>query len=94
MGDAFVRVTAAVHRVTSMVSEFADRFEKFRDVAKRMLDVWGCGLEDIKPDAKPGKYGPTPLREQMGMSDPDASGARKEANPYANADGAFSHKAR
>jgi serine/threonine-protein kinase HipA len=94
MGEAFERVTAAVHQVTPMVSEFSDKYPEFREIAKRMLDVWGCGLEDIKPDAKPGKYKPTPLREQMGMSDPDPAAARKEANPYANTDGAFSYKSR
>lgn len=94
IAQAIERVTAAVHQVVPMVSEFADKFADFRDVAKRMLDVWGRGLADIKPDAKPGKYNPAPLREQAGMSDRKASGARKEANPYANADGAFSHKSR
>lgn len=77
-----------------MVSDLADKYPNFREVAKRMLDAWACGLEDIKPDAKPGKYKPVPLREQMGMSDPDPAGARKDANPYANPDGAFSHKSR
>jgi serine/threonine-protein kinase HipA len=94
MGEAIERVTAAVHQVTPTVSEFADRYPAFREVATRMLDAWACGLEDIKPDARPGKYKPAPLREQMGMSDPNPAAARKEANPYANADGAFSHKSR
>lgn len=93
MAQAIERVTAAIHLVTPMVSELADKFAEFRDIAKRMLDAWGCGLEDIKPDAKPGKYKPAPLREQVGMSDPYTP-VRKEANPYANADGAFSHKSR
>jgi len=94
MGEAVERVTAAVHQVTTRVSEYAHRYPMFREVAKRMLDAWACGLENIKPDAKPGKSTPAPLREQMGMSDPDGPVTRKEANPYANPDGAFSHKSR
>jgi len=94
MGDAVERLSAAVHRVTPMVSELADKYPDFREVAKRMLDAWACGLEDIRPGAKPGKYKPAPLREQMGMSDPSPAGVRKDANPYANPDGAFSHKSR
>ncbi|GAB7534188.1 type II toxin-antitoxin system HipA family toxin [Burkholderia sp. 3C] len=94
LGEAVERVSAAVHQVTPRVSEFADQYPDFREVAKRMLDAWSWGLEDIKPDAKPGKYTPAPLREQMGMSDPSTAVARKDVNPYANPDGAFSHKAR
>lgn len=49
---------------------------------------------DIKSDAKPGKTAPAPLREQLGMSNPDPAAPRTRANPYANADGPFSHKSR
>ncbi|MCC8392181.1 type II toxin-antitoxin system HipA family toxin [Paraburkholderia sp. MMS20-SJTR3] len=94
MNDAVERVTSAIHRVTPMVSELADQYPDFREVAKRMLDAWASGLNDIKPDSRPGKYQPAPLREQMGMSDGSPDRARKEANPYANPDGAFSHKSR
>jgi serine/threonine-protein kinase HipA len=94
MGEAAERVTAAVHQVTPAVSEYAHRYPAFREVGKRMLDVWACGLEDIKPNAKPGKRAPEPLREQMGMSEPEAAAVRKEVNPYVNPDGAFSYKSR
>jgi serine/threonine-protein kinase HipA len=94
MGEARERITNAVHKVAPMVKEYASSHPSFREVAKGMLNAWGCGLEDIKPDAKPGKTTPAPLREQMGMSDPDAAARRKEVNPYANVDGAFSHKSR
>ncbi|WP_322102185.1 type II toxin-antitoxin system HipA family toxin [Paraburkholderia sp. J41] len=96
MGEAVERVSAAVREVSPMVTAFADRYAQFREIAKQMLNAWAWGLEDIKPDAKPGKYPPAALREQMGMSapGPGAGGARKEANPYVNPDGAFSHKAR
>ncbi|MGU4702515.1 type II toxin-antitoxin system HipA family toxin [Burkholderia cepacia] len=94
MDDARERVTRAVNKIAPMVKEYADRHPDVYEVAKGMLSAWGCGLEDIRPDASPGKTAPVPLREQMGMSDPDAAARRKEANPYANVDGAFSHKAR
>jgi len=61
-------------------------------VAKRMLDAWAQGLEDIRPDAKPGRSVPAPLREQAGLSDSNGPERRKEINPYASPDGAFSHK--
>ncbi|WP_322012871.1 type II toxin-antitoxin system HipA family toxin [Paraburkholderia sp. J12] len=92
--DARDQVTRAVLAVTPMVAEYAQRYPQFYEVAKRMLDAWGAGLEDIKPDAKPGNTVPVPLREQMGMSDPNAAARRKLANPYASPDGAFNHKAR
>lgn len=94
MNEAGERVTSAVHKVVPMVAEYSERYPGFRGIAKSMLDVWGRGLEDIKPNAKPGKTVPAPLREQMGMSHPDPAAQRKESNPYANLDGAFSHKSR
>ena len=51
---------------------------------KSIGGIWGRGLEDIKPNAKPGKTAPAPLREQMGMSHPDPTAQRKEPNRYAN----------
>lgn len=94
MSEARKRITSAIHKVTPMVAEYAQRHPSFHEVAKSMLDAWGSGLEDIKPDAKPGHTVPVPLRELVGMSDADPAARRKEANPYANADGAFSHKSR
>ncbi|MBN3761313.1 type II toxin-antitoxin system HipA family toxin [Burkholderia sp. Ac-20365] len=92
MTDSFDRVAAAIHAVSPLVAEFAGRYPDFREVGKRMLDAWGAGIEDIKLDAKPGKSTPAPLRQRMGMSCPKDD--RKKANPYVNADGAFSHKSR
>lgn len=94
MDDARERITHALHKVAPMVKDYADRHAKFREVAKGMLNAWACGLEDIKLDARPGKTAPAPLREQLGMSNPDPTATRKRANPYANADGPFSHKSR
>lgn len=94
MGECVEQVTRAVHAVTPLVADCAQRYEDFREHAKRLLDVWAIGLEDIKPDAKPGKSAPAPLREQMGLSDSDDSQRKKMANPYANRDGAFGHRLR
>ncbi|MBN3792787.1 type II toxin-antitoxin system HipA family toxin [Burkholderia sp. Ac-20353] len=94
MDEARERITRAVHIVALKVKEFASSHPSFREVAKGMLNAWGSGLADIKPDAKPGKTSPVPLREQIGMSDPDPAARRKEANPYASVDGAFSYKSR
>nr|WP_277627436.1 HipA domain-containing protein [Burkholderia stabilis] len=94
MDEARERITSAVHKVSPMVAAYADRYPIFREVAKGMLNVWGSGIEDIKAGAKPGKTTPAPLREQMGMSDLNSADRRKEANPYANTDGAFSYKSR
>jgi serine/threonine-protein kinase HipA len=94
MTDSVERVTAAVHGALPVVRECADRFPGFQEIAERMLDAWAQGLEDIRPDAKSAKSVPALLREQAGFSDRNGFERRKEPNPYANPDGAFSHKAR
>jgi serine/threonine-protein kinase HipA len=94
MSECVGQVTRAVHAVTPLVADYARQYEGFREHAKRLLDVWAVGLEDIKPDAKPGNSVPAPLREQMGLSDPDEPQRKKRANPYANLDGAFGHRSR
>jgi serine/threonine-protein kinase HipA len=94
MDDARERLTGAVHKVAPQVEAYAKSHPAFREVAKGMLDTWAAGLEDILPRAKPGKTAPAPLREQMGMSGPDAAALRKDTNPYVNADGPFSYKSR
>ncbi|RKP46627.1 type II toxin-antitoxin system HipA family toxin [Pararobbsia silviterrae] len=87
-------VVRAVQRVLPCVSEYADRYPEFREVGKRMLDAWAQGLEDIRPDAKPGKGEPAPLREQAGLSDTHSSHGRKARNPYVDPNGPFGHKSR
>ncbi|SAL16771.1 type II toxin-antitoxin system HipA family toxin [Caballeronia humi] len=94
MSECAARVEAAVQKVLPQVAEYAERFPGFRDIAKLMLDAWAQGLEDIKPDAKPGTGVPAPLREQAGLSGSDGVRRKKELNPYANPDGPFGHKAR
>ena len=96
MTDSVERISAAVQGVLPLVRECANRFPGFQEVAKRMLDAWAQGLDDIRPDAKPGKSSPspTPLREQAGFSDSNGPERRKETNPYASPDGPFSHKTR
>lgn len=55
MRAALKQVASAVKKVVPLVSEYAYRYPEFREVGGRMLDTWMQGLEDIKPDAKPGK---------------------------------------
>lgn len=87
------RVTRAVQQVLPVLMEMAARFPGFREMAKLMADEWAKGLEDIRPDAKPGKTRPAPLREQVGLSGYKGT-AKKEVSPYINPDGPFSHKSR
>jgi serine/threonine-protein kinase HipA len=94
MSACVAQVTEAVQKVVPMVAKYAVQYPEFREIGKRMLNAWAQGLEDIKPDAKPGKSVPAPLREQAGLSDEGGRVKRKKANPYASPDGAFGHKAR
>lgn len=55
MTNSVERITAAVQSVLPLVRECAERFPGFQEVAKRMLDAWAQGLEDIRPDAKPAR---------------------------------------
>ena len=87
-------VQNAVQAVLPEVQRKVEQFPEFRETAKLMLVEWAKGLEDIKPTAKPNKTDPpAPLGEPIGLSGAKG-GVRKEANPYKNQDGAFSHKAR
>ncbi|WP_322048317.1 type II toxin-antitoxin system HipA family toxin [Paraburkholderia sp. J67] len=92
--ECLAQVVHAVHTVTPLVAEYAQRHQDFREHAKRLLDIWAIGLEHIKPDAKPGKSVPAPLREQMGLSDPDDVQRTKQTNPYSNPDGPFGFRSR
>ncbi|HTJ94397.1 MAG TPA: type II toxin-antitoxin system HipA family toxin [Pararobbsia sp.] len=94
MTEALEQVVSAVQTVLPLVSEYAERYPEFKEVGKRMLDAWAQGLEDIKPNAKPGKGVPAPLREQAGLSDTRSDGRRKDKNPYLDPDGPFGHKSR
>jgi serine/threonine-protein kinase HipA len=64
MDEARERITSAMHKVAPTVKEYASRHPSFREVAKAMLDVWGRGLEDIKPDARPGKTAASSNRQR------------------------------
>jgi len=94
MAACMGQVTQAIRKVVPLVSEYADRYPEFREIAKRMLDAWAQGAEDIKPDARLGKTEPAPLREQAGLSGQNDLVSRKKTNVYVDPDGAFGHKAR
>jgi transcriptional regulator with XRE-family HTH domain len=94
MNAALEQVIGAVQTVLPLVSAYADRYPEFREIGKRMLDAWAQGLEDIKPDAKPRKSVPAPLRDQAGLSDARSEARRKNQNRYVDPDGPFGHKSR
>jgi serine/threonine-protein kinase HipA len=94
MNAALEQVVSAIQKVIPLVREYSDRYPDFREVGKRMLDAWAQGLEDIRPDAKPGKGVPAPLREQAGLSDTRSDTRRRTDNPYVDPDGPFGHKSR
>nr|WP_244323082.1 type II toxin-antitoxin system HipA family toxin [Paraburkholderia dipogonis] len=94
MNAALEQVVGAVQKVLPLVSVYTDRYPEFRNVGKRMLEAWARGLEDIKPDAKPGKGVPAPLREQAGLSETRSGMRRKADNPYIDPNGPFGHKSR
>lgn len=85
-------VVTAIHRVAPSISTYAERFPEFREIGKRMLDVWDQGLACIKPTASAKTHSQAALREQSGFSEDKP--AAKEANPYIDPNGAFSHRAR
>jgi serine/threonine-protein kinase HipA len=94
MSESVQAVTDAIHAVVPLVKQYTDRYPAFRETGKRMIDAWAQGIEDIKPDAKPGKSSPAPLRERAGLSDETGKDKIRKKNSYKNADGIFSHKAR
>ncbi|CAB3793923.1 type II toxin-antitoxin system HipA family toxin [Pararobbsia alpina] len=61
MATCMAQVTEAVHKILPIVAKYAKRYPEFREIAKGMLNAWAQGLEDIKPDAKPGKTVPAAL---------------------------------
>lgn len=94
MNAALEQVAGAVQRVVPLVREYTDRYLEFREVGERMLGAWAQGIEDIKPDARPRKGVPAPLREGGGLADSHSHIRRKADNPYIDPDGPFGHKSR
>jgi serine/threonine-protein kinase HipA len=95
MNAARAQVVSAVNKVLPLVRDYAERYQEFRDVGRRMLDIWIQGLEDIKSDAKPKKGVLPSSREQGAPPQPPTSRDRpKAANPYIDSNGPFGHKAR
>ncbi|MGE5492607.1 MAG: type II toxin-antitoxin system HipA family toxin [Actinomycetota bacterium] len=92
MADIRERVNAAIRAVTPRIKEYADLHPAFRETGKRMLSLWSQGIADIEPSANARSPRNTELRDETGLSD-DRPAAR-EANPYIDPAGAFSHKAR
>lgn len=81
MDEARERIANAMRKVAPMAAEYAQRYPGFREVAKSMLDAWGAGLEDIRPDAKSGKTARSSMREQAGLSGPTPAATRRRREP-------------
>lgn len=90
--DALASVTRALQATFPEIQAFAEQYPHFRETAKRMVDEWEKGIAGIQPTASARVPPPGEVRAFLGMSAPNPAG--KSPNPYANPDGAFSHKAR
>jgi serine/threonine-protein kinase HipA len=90
--EALASVTNSLQATFPEIQAFAEKFPHFRETAKRMVDAWEIGINGIQPTASARVPPPGEVRASLGMSDPNPTS--KSPNPYANPDGAFSHKAR
>lgn len=90
--DALASVTRALQATFPEIQVFAEQYPHFRETAKRMVDEWEKGIAGIQSTASARVPPPGEVRAFLGMSEPNPAG--KSPNPYANPDGAFSHKAR
>lgn len=92
MTDIRDRVVTAIRAVAPRIKEYIELHPAFREIGKRMLSLWSQGIADIDPSANARSPKNTELRDEIDLSD-DRPMA-KEANPYIDPAGAFSHKAR
>jgi serine/threonine-protein kinase HipA len=90
--EALTSVTNALKATLPEIEACAEKFPHFREPAKRMIDEWEKGIAGIQPTASARVQRPGEVRASFGLSDPNTT--TKSPNPYANPDGAFSHKAR
>lgn len=90
--EALASVTRSIEATYPEIHAYAKKFPHFHETAKRMVNEWEKGLAGIQPTASARVQPPGEARASLGMSDPNPTS--KSPNPYANPDGAFSHKAR
>lgn len=92
MAACLDEVATAVVKLIPEVRKYADAYPAFRETAKRMVNEWEKGLQDIQPKVRAKMQPVTGLRASVGFSDEAA--VKKSQNPYENPDGGFSYKAR
>ena len=85
-------VASALRATFPDIKKYAEDYPFFRETAKRMLDEWEKGIAGIQPTATAKLPAAGAVRSSFGMSEVEPT--HKPANPYANPDGPFSHKAR
>lgn len=90
--EALASVTGALRATFPDIHAYAEKFPRFRETAKRMVDEWERGIVGIQPTASARVQPTGEIRTLLGMSAPNPTS--KPANPYANPDGAFSYKSR
>lgn len=92
--EALASVTSSLQATFFEIHAYAEKFPHFRETAKRMLDEWEKGIAGIQPTASARVPSPREVRDFLGMSPPTSPTNKSPNNPYANPDGAFSHKSR
>jgi serine/threonine-protein kinase HipA len=92
MADIREHVITAIRVTAPRIKEYADRHPAFRETGKRMLSLWNQGIADIDPSVNARSPKHTELRDEIGLSDDRPM--TREANPYIDPAGAFSHKVR
>lgn len=86
-------VRIAVAETVPAVRRHAEAYPDFREIGKRMLTEWECGVLDISPNVMAKARAGNHLRASVGLSD-ETGVSKKKKNPQRNPDGPFSRKAR
>lgn len=92
MADIREHVITAIRVTAPRIKEYADRHPAFRETGKRMLSLWSQGIANIDPSVNARSPKHTELRDEIGLSDDRPM--TRDANPYIDPAGAFSHKVR
>jgi serine/threonine-protein kinase HipA len=87
-------VRSAIAETAPLIRKYANGFQGFRDIGKRMLVAWEAGSLDITPTVTAKAQTGDQLRKSAGLSDEAPQRKKRKKNPYGNPDGALSHKAR
>jgi serine/threonine-protein kinase HipA len=92
MAACLTEVTTAINEMVPILGQYASTYPGFRETAKRMLNEWELGVQDIQPHATSKVKSQLGFKAIAGLS--DETEVVKKVNAYKNPDGGFSHKAR